>query len=209
MKRLQTFVRLTLLGGLAVVLPIALLLLIFQWLFGAVAGAIAPVAGLITERVEIREDIATVVALATILGACFVIGLFLKTRVGAWIHEQVDHVLSRFAPGYKSIRELVSQLLGGNDEASLLNGEVCLAQIFGPSSPVTVTAILTSRHLDGKCTVYVPTAPIPTSGMIYHLDEACVRLLPKVSVEQAMRTVVACGTGSAELLASQADTAAR
>lgn len=205
LQRIQSFLKLTLLGGLTVVLPIALFLLIFQWLVGAVTDGLEPFTSLITDRSEMREDIATVLALAAILGACFVIGLLLKTRVGAWLHDQVDQLLTRFAPGYKSIRELVTQLLGGSGDASLLNGEVCLARIFGADSPVTVTAIVTSRHSNGLFTVYVPTAPIPTSGMIYHVAPECVELLPHISVEEAMRTIIACGTGSAELLAKTKD----
>lgn len=67
---------------------------------------------------------------------------------------------------------------------------------MGRSAGVSVTAIVTAKHVNGDYTVYVPTAPIPTSGFVYHLAAECVDLLPHVGVEEAMRTVIACGSGS-------------
>ena len=101
----------------------------------------------------------------------------------------------------KSIKEIVGQLLGKGSKTSLLSGEVVRASIFGPDVPVSVTAIVTSRHQDGFVTVYVPTAPIPASGITYHLPESCIEVLEGVTVEEAMRTIIACGAGSNELFA--------
>ncbi|MEH6548936.1 MAG: DUF502 domain-containing protein [Pseudomonadales bacterium] len=200
MQRFKTFITLTFLGGIVVILPVALLLLIFQWLLRFVSDLLTPISLVIIDVTGWQDGVAELVALLAIFASCFFIGLFLKTRVGVWMHDRLDGVLSRYAPGYKSIRELVVQLLGGSGETSLFSGEVALAKIYGPDSPITVTAIVTSKHDNGYFTVYVPTAPIPTSGITYHVPASCVELLPHVSVEQAMRTIVACGSGSAELL---------
>jgi uncharacterized membrane protein len=67
---------------------------------------------------------------------------------------------------------------------------------MGRAIRVSVTGIVTARHANGDYTVYVPTAPIPTSGFVYHLAADCVELLPHISVETAMRTVISCGSGS-------------
>ena len=199
MRNLKTFIWLAMLGGLTVVLPVLLLLVIFQWFFSAVASLIAPVTALLTNRSDINEWLALLVVLAAFFGVCFLIGLALKTSLGGWLHDKIDSWLVRIAPGYKTIREVISQLMG-DDETNLLNGEPALAKIYGPDSPVTVTAIVTSRHSNGGFTVFVPTAPIPTSGITYHLPAECVEILDGVTVEEAMRTIISCGSGSAELL---------
>jgi len=202
MKRLKTFFTLTLLGGLAVVLPVTILLVIFQWLFVLVTNAIQPLTDWLVSRSDFRELAADMIVVTTILASCFLIGLLVKTGVGRWLHRVFDRSLSKLAPGYRVIRDLVSQFLGSDDTASLFNGKVCKASIFGVSSPVTVTAIVTDEYSVGGdviYTVFVPTAPIPTSGMVYHLPQACIVLLPHVTVEAAMRTVIACGAGSSRL----------
>tara|TARA_R110000787_G_scaffold70220_8_gene156145 strand:- start:74 stop:892 length:819 start_codon:yes stop_codon:yes gene_type:complete len=199
-RSLRNFILITMLGGFAVILPAVLLWLIFQWLAGVIIGVIAPATALITEVAAVNQIIAMSLALGTVLASCFIIGLALKTRVGRWLHERLDGSLEKLVPGYRTIRDITRELLGGTGNKSLLNGEVALAKIYGPNSPVTVTAIITSRHGDGGYTVYVPTAPIPTSGITYHLPADCVELLVGISVEEAMRTIVACGAGSATML---------
>lgn len=200
MRSLRNFVLITMLGGFAVILPAVLLLLIFQWLAEVIIGVIAPATTLITEVAAVNHIIAMSFALGTVLASCFIIGLALKTRLGRWLHERLDGSLEKLVPGYRMIRDITRELLGGTGNKSVLSGEVALAKIYGPDSPVTVTAIITSRHGDAGYTVYVPTAPIPTSGITYHLPKDCVELLAGVSVEEAMRTIVACGSGSAAML---------
>ena len=200
MKRIQSFLTLTLLGGLAVVLPIAILAVIFDWLFQLVTTSIQPMTDWVSARAGLREVVADLLVVVIILGTCFLVGLLVKTSVGRWLHQWVDLGLTHLAPGYKTIREIVTQFLGGDRNTSLLNGTVARARIFGADNAVSVTAIVTAEHDNGDFTVFVPTAPIPTSGMVYHLPAACVELLPHISVETAMRTVIACGAGSQELI---------
>ncbi|MDO3388190.1 DUF502 domain-containing protein [Gilvimarinus sp. SDUM040013] len=204
MSRLRSFVTLTLLGGLTVVLPITIFLVLLQWLVGVIDRSIAPISDWLAEYVTVSEHMADMLGVGLILATCFLIGLLVKTGIGRWLHRKVDALLSRLAPGYSTIREMVAQIMGGEDNASLLNGKVCRAYIMGHASPVCVTGIVTAEHEHGGYTVYVPTAPVPTSGFVYHLPANCVELLPDISVESAMRTVIACGSGSQIIMADAA-----
>lgn len=190
-----------LLGGLAVVLPSLLLLMVLQWLVSLMADLLGPLTELVSRRAGFDRWLALAAVAVLLLAACFGIGLVVRTRIGRWLHEVLENGLARVVPGYRITRDLVKELLGGHEGARLLGGEPALARIHGLESPVKVTAIVTSRHADGGYTVYVPTAPFPTSGFVYHLPADCVELLPGVSVEAALRTVIACGAGSAEVLA--------
>jgi uncharacterized membrane protein len=192
MKRLRSFVSITLIGGFMVILPIAIFLWLVEWLLGVVRAIIQPLSHWLVEQTAFTNHVADVLGVLLLLCTFFLIGLFIKTSVGEWVHDQLDEWLTRLAPGYKTIREVVSQLLGGEGNTSLLKGEVCRAYLMGRAAGVSVTA----KHANGDYTVYAPTAPIPTSGFVYHLSAGCVDLLPHVSVEEAMRTVIACGSGS-------------
>lgn len=196
MKRLRSFVSITLLGGLVVILPIAIFVFLVEWLLGVVRSLIQPLSHWLVEQTAFTNYMADVLGVLLLLAGCFLIGLFIKTSVGEWVHDQVDAWLARLAPGYKTIREVVTQLLGGEGNTSLLKGDVCRAYLMGRAAGVSVTAIVTAKHANGDFTVYAPTAPIPTSGFVYHLSAECVDLLPHMSVEEAMRTVIACGSGS-------------
>ncbi len=194
MKKLRSFIALTFLGGITVVLPIAILMILFQWLFAWVTDVIQPLTNILTSRADIRELMADVIVLLILIGVCFGIGLLIKTGLGGWLHRWLDRGLAKFAPGYSTIRDIVVQFVGGSDEASILSGQVALVQLYS-GNDLWVTAIVTAEHSFGY-TVFVPTAPIPTSGMVYHLPASNVQLMPDISVEQAMKTVIACGAGS-------------
>jgi uncharacterized membrane protein len=194
MKKLQSFIALTFLGGITVVLPIAILMILFQWLFALVTDVIQPLTNILTSRADMRELMADGIVLLLLISVCFGIGLLIKTGVGAWVHRWLDKGLAKFAPGYSTIRDVVVQFVGGSEETSILSGQVALVRLY-QDSQLLVTAIVTAQHQYGY-TVFVPTAPVPTSGMVYHLPSDRVQLLPDISVEQAMKTVIGCGAGS-------------
>ncbi|MES2674871.1 MAG: DUF502 domain-containing protein [Pseudomonadota bacterium] len=196
MKRLRSFVSITLLGGFMVMLPIAILILFAEWLYGFVAHLIKPVSEWVSTWSPTATYMADVIGVVVLLLGCFFIGLLVKTNIGQWLHDVMDDVLGKILPGYHTINKLVSQLLGGEGNASLLKGDVCRAYIMGRTINTSVTGIITAKHENGDFTVYVPTAPFLTSGMIYHLGAESVEILPHMTVEAAMRTVIACGSGS-------------
>lgn len=196
MARIKSFLWLTLLGGLAVVLPISILFFVARWFYRLLSDLVAPITEWLVPYMDWPLGLSNAIVFGSLLVVFCLIGFFVKTSVGGWIHRQIERVLKRVAPGYKTVSDVVAQFLGGGSNSSLLSGEVALAHIYGPESPVTVTVIVTARHKNGDFTVFMPTAPIPTSGIIYHLPANCIKLQPMVSVESAMKTVIACGAGS-------------
>ncbi|AQQ69424.1 hypothetical protein Mag101_06335 [Microbulbifer agarilyticus] len=200
MTKIKAFITLTLLGGLAVVLPIAIFVLLFQWLFSQISELVAPATQWMQAHTEFKDNFARLIVIALILGICFIIGLLVKTSIGRWVHKHLDFWLGKLAPGYNTIKDLVLQFIGGGGTEGVLSGPVARARIHGANNPLSVTAIVTSTHANGDYTVYVPTAPVPTSGFVYHLPPDCVEILPHVSVEAAMKSIVACGSGSSTLL---------
>lgn len=183
----------------------AIFILLAEWILEKLRLMIKPLSNWLVEQATVTNFMADFSVVALIMLTCFTIGLLVKTNLGNWLHEWIDEWLGRVAPGYGTINELVSQFFGGKGNQSLLKGEVCRAYIMGRDVPVSVTGIITARHDNGDVTVYVATAPIPTSGMVYHLGIDCIDLLPNVSVEAAMRTVIACGSGSPSILYTTAE----
>lgn len=193
---MRSFIGLTFLGGFMVVLPLVIFISLLYWLLGLLRSIIRPMSDWLTTWTAIAHFAADLLVIGLLLSLFFVIGLLVRTRMGSWARELMDYWLGKLAPGYNTIREVVMQLIGGEGNTSLLNGQVCRAYLMGRMHGVSVTGIVTEIHANGDYTVYVPTAPIPTSGFVYHLSADCVDILPHVGVETAMRTVIACGIGS-------------
>jgi uncharacterized membrane protein len=193
MKRIKKFIKTSLLGGLAVILPTGILFMIFKWLFLRVTDIIQPLTNLIIAKGHFREIVGDVMAMAIILMACFIIGIVVKTKMGRFIHENLENHILKLAPGYPTIKAVVMQFIGKKKSPFT---SVALVQVFG--NEILMTAFITDKHDDGKYTVFVPTGPNPTSGLIYHLPEQYVHPV-NVSMEEAMRSVIGCGAGSSHL----------
>lgn len=197
-ERTKIFFRTTLLGGILVILPGTILILALKWLFGMLTHAIDPLTNLLQNRIMIQRWQSDLLVILIILSACFFVGLFVRTRLGRLVYEGLEGSVLVRAPGYKLIKETINQFFGKKKSPF---SSVALVRIF--ENDTRVTAFVTDESADGsRVTVFVPTGPNPTSGFIYHVDAQFVECID-ASIEDTMRTVISCGTGSAELLYSR------
>ena len=196
MKRMRTFIKTSLLGGVAVVLPTTILILVFKWFFTIVLELIHPVTKLIVARAHFQVMAANAIVLGIILAACFIIGAIIKTKIGQFIHEHIDGRLAGIVPGYGMIRSTITQLL---DRKKSPFSSVALVQAF--DNDTLMTGFVTDEHADGSYTVFVPCGPNPTTGFIFHLKPQYVQPI-KAPVEDAFRSVISCGAGSKSLIAA-------
>ena len=199
----KEFAKKTLLGGVVILLPVALLVMGLRWLFKLVTDLIQPLTNLVTKGIGMPEIFADILVLAGMAGLCFVVGWFVSTAGGAWFHSKFDGRLAKYAPGYQMMKDIVGQFLGDASKSPFANGEVALVRLF--SNETEVTAIITSKHDSGRYSVFMPTGPNPTSGNIYHVTAEQVTLCPHITVSDAMRTIIACGAGTGDLLAANKD----
>jgi len=195
MRRLKQFLKTSLLGGVVVILPVAILVSVSVWIFNLITSWINPITRLVIKDPQTNEFIAETFVIILILATCFFVGVLVRTRLGAFFYRQVETRVLRLAPGYSMIKETVLQLFGNRKDSPF--SSVALAQIFCNST--LVTSFITDTHADGSYTVFVPTGPNPTSGLIYHLEGKYVHPVD-IPVQDAMRTIISCGAGSGKLI---------
>ncbi len=187
MKTLVRFLKVTLIGGLLVVLPIWVSLLL---LLKAIKGALAmllPIAKLLPETV-VHEK---VVALILLLAICFVVGLLVRTqpgqRLGDWVRR---HILDRI-PGFSLVHGMTRQLIGEKEEQSFQPALVEIEEALVP-------AFIIEKHTDGQFTVFVFSSPTPMAGAIYILQPERVHPVD-MPLAKAMLCVTKWGSGVAEM----------
>ncbi len=193
MNKLKHFIKTTILGGLVVILPTVILIMLVKWLFGLVQGITNPIAGKIFPD-TVGQYWGMVLALLVILGLCFLVGILVRTQLGKWLYGVLESSFMKRIPGYTLIKETVAQFLGAKKSPF---SSVALVQLF--DNATMVTSFVTDEHTDGSFTVFVPTGPNPTSGNIYHVRAEQVHLV-QVSVEDTMRSILSCGAGSSVLI---------
>lgn len=196
MNQLRAFIRNALFGGFVVMLPLAIFLFFFKWIFNLITDAIQPITNMLVNKFGMPEMVADIAVIYLIILVCFVVGVVVSTSFGRWLHNRTDKYLVKAAPGYRLIKEIVQQFFGDKSQSPFANGQVARARIFGLQSPTEVSAIVTCKHSDGHYTIFVPTGPNPTSGNIYHVPAELLTFCPDVPVDSFMRTIIACGAGS-------------
>jgi len=182
------------LGGVLVVLPLVILILVFKSLYEFIADKLKPITYILLETAKLQEFVASMLAIILILLFFFVVGLLVKTRLGRFSIEKLEIKIFTKLPLYKFIKETILQLVG-NEKNVFKN--VALVKLFG--NETRVTAFITDEHDDGSFTVFVPSGPAPTAGFIYHLTRNNVQII-NYPIDKAMRTIFSVGAGSNELL---------
>ena len=190
------FIKKALIGGIVVLLPLTIVIAFFRWMFKFFTGLIQPFTTELISIYAMPDYVGHLIVAAIIVLLCFFAGTLVSTRIGNWLWNAVDNFLQERVPGYKAVKELVSQLVQGG----AAKGEVCLLKVMGRDVDVTVTGMVMSRHADGRLTVFVPCGPNPTTGFIYHVAPDLVELRPDVKVDAMMKTVIGCGVGAADVL---------
>ena len=106
MDRIKSFLKTTLIGGALVVLPIVVLLLVFNWLYPFIADKIKPITYILSETVRLQESYASISALLLIILSFFIEGIILKTKIGRFAFESFERkILTKKLTLYKIIKD--------------------------------------------------------------------------------------------------------
>ena len=187
MKTLTDFLRMTLVGGLLVVLPLWVSLLLLLKAIKAALAVLQPIAKLVPQKF-VHHD---VVAFCLLVLICFGVDLVVRTelgkRIGDWLEQ---HLLGRL-PGFSIIRGMIGQFAGEKDEQSF---EPALVEI----EEALVPAFIIEKHADGQFTGFVSSSPTPMAGAIYILQPERVHPVD-LPLRKAMVCVTKWGAGAAEM----------
>lgn len=190
MIKIKQFFSTTFLGGFVIVLPLVILFLVFRSLFFFILENIDPITRLVNETAKVNGKLASVITICIILASCFFLGLFVRTTVGRFLYSFFEKKILLRIPGFRVVKETVSQLLGS--QKNLFSG-VALVDLYG--SGTLVTAFITDRQKDGGVTVFIPSSPAPTAGFIYHVKKENVFEID-CPIDLTMKSILSFGAGS-------------
>jgi uncharacterized membrane protein len=190
MKQFSEFVVRAFVGGLLVVVPIYLAVLLLLKAMQSVVAFVKPFAMLLPEWLPAEH----VLSLLLVLIACFLIGVAARTPAGRAMRERIEKSLFERMPGYALFRSL-TQRMAGKDEENVW--KPALAEI----EEALVPAFIIEELEDGRFTVFVPSVPTPFAGAVYVLSRERVHPLD-VPFTQALKSISRWGSGSKELVAA-------
>ena len=184
------FVARSLATGVLIVVPIYLAVLLLLKAMKSVVGLVQPLALLLPESVPAE----TLLSLLLVLLFCLLVGLLVRTQIGAVVRERMETTLFERIPGYALIRSLTQQLAGSSNEK-------VWKPAFAEIEDGLVPAFIIEEFDDGRYTIFVPSIPTPLAGAVYILDRSRVHPLD-VPFTDALRAISKWGSGSRELVAT-------
>ncbi len=198
MKRLQFFLTSTFIGGFLVILPLAIFVMLIQLVLNLVKNVLSPLSVFLQNELDlpVPEYVFTLISLTIVIVVCFLIGLFIRTRMGKRFFVGLERTYLLRLPLYGTIKETVQQFTGAK---KMPFSDVVLVDVFGNGT--RMTGFITDEHESGNFTVFVPTGPNPTNGFIFHVKKDQITLLDQgVGTDDAMRSIISVGVGSKKIM---------
>jgi len=190
MKRFWDFVISTLVGGLLVLVPLYLAVLLLLKAMASLVKIVAPLAKLLPAWFPAADAL----SLVLVLLVAFLVGAALRTQFGRGFRERIERSFFERIPGYAVIRSLTQQLAGQGKESVW---KPALAEI----EEALVPAFIIEEHDDGRFTVFVPSVPTPLAGAVYVLTPERVHPLD-IPFTHAVKPISRWGSGCKELVAA-------
>ena len=184
MKGLAELIKTTLIGGLLVVLPIYLSVLLLAKTVGGLLSLLSPVTAAIPADARFRQ----VIAILIMIAVCLVVGLLVRTSLGRRVKNAFERSVLEKIPGYTLLRGLTKRVSGDQSDVAFRPALVELEDALSP-------AFIIEELEDGRYTVLVPSVPTPAAGALFILPPERVHPVD-VSFTQAVKVISKWGVGA-------------
>jgi len=171
MKRLGLFLKTTTVGGLFVLLPVALTIFLLSKAVGVARVAAAKIISLMTGQAVEAVEFPMVFGLVLVLAISFLLGLLLRLQVGAQSGRWVEHFILNRMPDYAALKNIINGLANTEREGMVRPA------LVSASDGVDIFAFVMEDHGDGRLTIFIPSSPSAASGSIQVVRQDRVHLL--------------------------------
>ncbi len=178
------------LAGMLIIIPLAIAVWLLWWVFSSVDNLLQPVISAIFGK-EIPG-----LGFAIFLVLIYITGIIASNYLGKKIIRYGEALLTRvpvFRQVYIGAKQVVEGLSGAGMNKAAFR-EVVFVEF--PRDGMTTLAFITNEITDksGKklYAIYIPTAPVPTSGYFEMVTEDKI-IRTDISIDEAMKIVISSG----------------
>lgn len=158
MKKLITFFKTTIIGGLIIIAPLAILTFVLGDAVNSLIIATRPLTQDLPFGTFTNTLIALLLVAAVIITICFIAGFLLSTLWGSAIKNRLEINLFERIPMYTTLRGITQKFAG------IEGAEYPVVEADLYNSDDRVLGVLVDTLPDERRVVYVPSSPIVTVG---------------------------------------------
>jgi uncharacterized membrane protein len=193
LPRTISFLKATAIGGLLFLLPFAGVVFILSYVYKVAQDTYKAIDPWLPDFFHSGIGIAIlfVVAVAIVVGACFLVGLFASRSIAKEGTQWLESNLLKVFPKYAIYKDILAGSLGSEHAAPSMK------PVYVMHQGLRRLAFETNRQADGSVAIYFPGSPDPWSGFLAYVpaedvQNANLSFSDAVSqLEQLGRAVVA------------------
>lgn len=180
--------------GFIILIPLVLILIVFSLVLNFVFEIVEPLSALLDLGKDKPRWWIKLLSLFIFLLFIFGIGVLVRNRKGKYYFKIFERRFLWKIPFYNVVHQTINRFIGMKD---LPFSQVVL---FDPyNTGVLMTGFVTEKISEELFTIFVPTAPNPMNGNIYHAPKSSLTFLT-ISSQVALRTIMGMGTGSLDMM---------
>ena len=163
MKKFITFIKTTVIGGLVIIIPVAVISFVVGDTINSLIAATKPLTQDLPFDAFTNAAIALLLVIAVIIAICFIAGFLLNTLWGKTIKSWLERTLLEKIPMYSTLRGLTQKFAG------IEGADYPVVEVDLYNSDSRVLGVLMDTLPDERRVVYIPSSPIVTVGQLHIL----------------------------------------
>jgi uncharacterized membrane protein len=191
-RGIYLFLKSTLVGGLVVLLPVAVVGAIVVWFVELAIKAVVPMLEWLPDKSIGGVSLIVLVAIGCLIAACFLAGLLAETAMLRFVGARAER-LAMFVPGYALMK---------NVGANFVGLEASVKTVLVRFEASWQLGFLLETLADGRSVVFIPGVPRALVGTLHVVAAERVQKL-SMSVSTAMDILSRLGVGMREAWAKE------
>ena len=159
LRRLLSFVKSTIVGGVFVLVPLVLLSIVVGESVRVAHRFVEPLVQMLPVTTVGTVSLALLLGIAAVVFCCFLAGLLARTAVSQWFVNHLEHLILAFIPSYGLMKSMGQGWIGAESEATHQSVLVRLDDAYQLGFRMDTLP-------DGRCVVFIPDVPAPWSGSL-------------------------------------------
>jgi len=187
LRKLANFIRITIAGGILFLIPVGAIVFIMAKVITFLYNFSKPITARLPFRNVAGVGVNTLMSIILLLLVCFLAGIFMKTKFAKTITQWLEDRVLVYVPGYSYVRARSTDWFSkGNTD----NWKP--ATIFVDDNEVICFVI---DETGDFCSIFLPSAPVPSSGSICVRERSNVTFLP-INMAEAVSMIRQFGKGA-------------
>ena len=187
MRKLADFLRITIAGGILFLIPVGAILFILAKTINFLYNLARPITARLPFKNVAGIGVNTLVSIILLLLICFLAGILMRTKLAKKAVQWLEDRVLVFVPGYSYIRARSTDWFGKEKTENWKP-----ATIFVDDNEVICFVI---DETGDYCSIFLPSAPTPSTGSICVRERKNVTFLP-IKISEAVSMIRQFGKGA-------------